>query len=81
MPLEQQVVRGRHVVVLVRIDALHRIVLFEVVFNEQLQYLHVDRDLRETYENAPCYLLVSDLIEPGVLPDVRDLKTLLRVRI
>jgi hypothetical protein len=70
VPLKQQVVRGRHVVVLVRIDALHRIVLLEVVLNEQLEYLHVDGDLRETDEYAPCYLLVSDLIEPGVLTDV-----------
>jgi hypothetical protein len=57
-------------VVLIRIDALHRIVLLEVVLNEQLEYLHVDGDLRETYEYAPCYLLVRDLIEPGVLTDV-----------
>lgn len=33
VPLEQQVVGRRHVVVLVRIDALHRIVLLEVVLH------------------------------------------------
>lgn len=79
MPLEQQVVGCCHVVVLVRIDALHCIVLLEVVLYEQLQNFHIDRDLRETDEDAARDFLVGDLVEPGVLPDVRNLKTLLWV--
>lgn len=68
-------------VVLVRIDALHCIVLLEVVLYEQLQNFHIDRDLRETDEDAARDFLVGDLVEPGVLPDVRDLETLLWVRV
>jgi len=79
VPLEQQVVRCRHVVVLVRIDALYCIVLLEVVLYEQFQNFHIDRDLRETDEDTPRDFLVGDLVEPGVLADVRNLKTLLWV--
>ncbi len=79
VPLEQQVVGRRHVVVLVRIYALHCIVLLEVVLYEQLQNFHIDRDLRETDEDTASDFLVGDLVEPGVLPDVRNLKTLLWV--
>ena len=79
VPLQQQVVGRRHVVVLVRIDALHRIVLLEVVLNEEFQNFHVDRDLGETDENTSRDFLVGDLVEPGVLADVGNLKTLLRI--
>jgi hypothetical protein len=70
VPLEQQVVRCRHVVVLVRIDALHCIVLLEVVLNKELQNFHVDRDLGEADEYTSSDFLVGDLVEPGVLADV-----------
>ena len=76
---QEQVVRGGHVVVLVGIDALDGIVLLKVVLDEELEDLHVDGDLRQADEDATGDLLDGDLVEPGVLPDVRDLETLLWV--
>ena len=66
-------------IVLVSIDALYSILLLEVVLNEQFQNFHVDRDLGEADEDAARDFLVGDLVEPGVLADVRNLKTLLRI--
>ena len=66
-------------VVLVGIDALDGIVLLEVVLDEELEDLHVDGDLRQADEDATGDLLDGDLVEPGMLPDVRDLETLLWV--
>ena len=78
---QEQVVRRGHVVVLVGIDALDGIVLLKVVLDEELEDLHVDGDLRQADEDATGDLLDGDLVEPGVLPDVRDLETLLWVRV
>jgi hypothetical protein len=66
---------------LVGIDALDGIVLLKVVLDEELEDLHIDRDLRQADEDATGDLLNCDLVEPGMLPDVRDLKTLLWVRV
>jgi hypothetical protein len=66
---------------LVGIDALNGVVLLKVVLDEELENLHVDRDLREADEDAAGDLLDGDLVEPEVLPDVRDLETLLWVRV
>jgi hypothetical protein len=78
---QEQVVRRRHVVMLVGIDALYGVVLLKVVLDEELEDLHVDRDLRQADEDATGDLLDGDLVEPGVLPDVRDLESLLWVRV
>ena len=66
---------------LVGIDALDGIVLLKVVLDEELEDLHVDGDLRQADEDATGDLLDGDLVEPGVLTDVRDLETLLWVRV
>jgi len=63
----------------VGVNALHCIVLFEVIFNQQIQYFDIDGYLREAYENTAGDFLMSYLVEPRVLSDVRDLKTLFRV--
>ena len=68
-------------IMLVGIYALNCIVLLKVVLNEELEDLHIDRDLGKADEDATRDLLDYDLIEPGVLPDVRDLETFLWVRI
>lgn len=66
-------------IMFIGVNALHRIVLFEVIFNQQIQYFDIDGYLREAYENTAGDFLMSDLVEPRVLSDVRDLKTLFRV--
>lgn len=57
-------------VMLVSIDAFYSIVLFEVVLEEQLQYFDIDWNLAQPYEDPARDLLQSDLVEPGMLPDV-----------
>lgn len=81
IPFQEQVVRRRNVIMLVGIDALDGIVLLKVVLDEELEDLHIDRDLRQADEDATGYLLDCDLVEPGMLSNVRDLKTLLWVRV
>jgi len=68
--LEQEVVGGGHVVVFVSINALDSIVLLEVVVDKEFEDLNVDRDLRETNEDAAGDLLECNLVEPGVLADI-----------
>ena len=68
-------------VVLVRVDALHSVVLLEVVLSQQFKDFVVDRDLRETNKDPSCNLLDCDLVEPRVFSDICNLESLFRVRI
>ena len=55
--LEEEVVGGGDVVVLVGVDALHSVVLFEVVLDEEFEDLYVDGDLGEPDKDASSDLL------------------------
>jgi hypothetical protein len=70
MSFEQQIVRCGHVIMFIGINALNCIILFEVIFNQQIQYFDIDRYLREAYEYTTGDFLMSDLVEPRVLSDV-----------
>ena len=68
-------------VVLVCVDTFNRILLLEVVVDEQLEDLNINRDLRQPNEYAPCDLGQLHLIKPLVLSYVSDLESLLGIRV
>lgn len=79
--LQQQVVGGGHVVVLVCIYASHCLVLPEVVLHQQVKYLSVYGDLTKADEDSTCDFLYSNLVKPGVFANVPNLKSFLRVSV
>lgn len=68
-------------IMLISVDALDGIVLFKVVFDEEVENFHVYRDLRETNKDTASDFLMCNLIEPGMLADVRYLIALFWVSV
>jgi hypothetical protein len=54
----------------VSVDAFYSIVLFEVVLEKQVQDFDIDWNLTQPDEYPSRDLLHSDMVEPGMLPDV-----------
>jgi hypothetical protein len=68
-------------VMLIGINAFDSIVFLEVILNEQFKDLGVDGYLGKADEDASRYLLMHDLVEPVVLPNIAYFKTLLWISI
>ena len=68
-------------IVFICIDALHGMLLLEIVLHQHIQDLVIDGDLRKPNENASSNLHHLNLVEPRMLPDISDLEPLLRIRI
>jgi hypothetical protein len=63
-------------IVFVSIDTFNCVVLPKVVFNKKVKDFCVYWNLRQTNEDSSSDLLNLNLVEPRVLSDIRDLKSL-----
>ena len=81
MSLKQQVVWSCHMIMFVGVDTFYSVIFLEVILDQEIQDLDIDGNLRKTDKNSTSDFLMRDLVEPRVLPNVRDLKALFWVSI